>query len=317
MRQTVAVVFGVVLALAALGAAAVAGGLAGVVVGATLPGLQVQERHITGEGPDKIALIRITGPITRDGTAGLFAPAASSRRIVELLDRAERDEAVRAVILELNTPGGSVVASAEIHAKVAALRRAGKPVVAQMTETAASGGYYIAAATSHIVADHSTITGSIGAIVGLANIEEFNRKIGIRVVVFRSGRLKDIGNPNRPITPEEVAILQGLVDEIHRRFVDVVAQGRRIDRSRVLRLADGRILTGQQALRLGLVDSLGQFPDAVAVALRLANLQRARVIEYPTPGFLRALPGLASWPLRAFARESAPAPFSLQYLMVP
>jgi protease-4 len=319
VRQTVAIVVGIVLALVALGTATTFGGFVGFAAGAALAGIGPPgERHIAGEGPDKIALIRVTGPITRDGEAGLFGPAASSRRIIELLDRAERDAAVRAVILELNTPGGSVVASAEIHARVLALRQAGKPVIVRMTETAASGGYYIASAASHIVADPSTITGSIGVIVVLANIEEFNRKIGIRTIVFRSGRFKDIGNPNRPVTPEETVIIRGLVDEIHQRFVDVVAQGRRMDRPRVLRVADGRIFTGREALRLGLVDSLGQFPETVAVALRLANLERARIVEYPTDGLLQALVGFATWPLRPIAgQQGSAAAFSLQYLMVP
>lgn len=290
----------------------------GLVAGAGLAGGgPAQERHVSGEGPDKIALIRITGPIVREGGMSVFGPVASSRQIVELLDRAERDSAVKAVILELNTPGGSVVASAEIHAKVASLRRAGKPVIARMTETAASGGYYVAAAADHIVADPSTITGSIGVIVALPNLEEFNRKIGIRAVVFKSGRFKDMGNPNRPITPEEAALFRGLVDEIYQRFVDVVAEGRRMDRSRVLQFADGRILTGRQALRAGLVDSLGQFPQALAEALRRTNLDRARVVEYPPGGLLQALVGLAAWPPRPTAPGRAVSPFTLQYLMVP
>jgi protease-4 len=223
---------------------------------------------------------------------------------------------VKAVLLELNTPGGSVVASAQIHQAVLQLRRAGKPVVALLTEVAASGGYYVAAGADRIVTDPSTLTGSIGVIVVLPNLEEFNRRVGLRTVVFKSGRFKDMGNPARALTAEEAALFQKLVDEAYGRFVDVVAQGRRMDRTRVLRLADGRVYTGAQAYRLGLVDALGSFDDAVSTALQLARLSRARVVEYTGAGWLGNLLDLR---LRAGGLPDLrpEQPFSLQYLMVP
>lgn len=311
-------VAGAVLALVALLVAALAGFGAGLAFGSGLRGPAGRgERVVSGDGPDKVALIRLVGAISQEG-GGLLSlgPAVSSRRVLEQLERARRDRAVRAVIVELNTPGGSVVASAQIHDKLAQLRREGKPVVALMTEVAASGGYYVAAAADRIVADPSTLTGSIGVIVVLPNLQEFNRRIGVRTVVFKSGRFKDMGNPDRPLTPEEAALFQGIVDEAYRRFVDVVAQGRRMERARALQLADGRVYTGSQAQRLGLVDVLGSFDQAVSEALQLARIPRARVVEYSEGGLFGSLLSLrAPGPAPAFAPQ--PQPFSLQYLMAP
>jgi len=332
MRQIVAVVLGLALALTALGGAFAAGFGLGTVVGAAggragavaglVPG--GPERRLGGAGPDKVAVIRIVGPITREGFSGLpfDSGGAASRRIAALLERARRDPAVKAVIVELNTPGGSVVASDEIARGLQALRRARKVAVALMTEVAASGGYYVASGADHIVADPTTITGSIGVIVTLANIQELSRKIGWRTIVFKSGAFKDLGNPNRPVTPQEAAILQGFVDEAYGRFVDVVAQGRRMDRARVRALADGRIYSGAQALRLGLVDSLGGFTEAVEAAKRRTGLADPLIVEYGGEGLLWALLGstgrrvrlwLGGPPVDELVRPEQP--IAVQYLM--
>ena len=329
MKQVLWVTVGIILALVALAGAALLGGIIGFLAGAggtaATGGLSSPpERHISGEGPDKIVVIRIVGPISREGVGfSVFASGAASRAIVQMLDRAQRDDAVRAVILELDTPGGSVVASDEVHAKVMTLRGAGKHVVALMTQTAASGGYYIAAATERIIADPTTVTGSIGVIVALPNLEELSRKLGIRTVIFKSGAFKDLGNPNRPMTPQEAAIFQQLVDEAYARFVDVVARGRKMDRAKVLHLADGRIYTGRQALQAGLVDAMGHSPEAVEAAMKLAGLTQARVIEYGGEGLLHSLIGGSTSRLRGWLwnpTDLYPAvrePFSVQYLMVP
>jgi protease-4 len=318
VRAAVVRAAGAVLAAVSLLGAALVGAAVGFVAGSGLkPPGALGERVVTGEGPDKVALVRVVGAISQEGGGLLsWGPAVSSRAVVERLRRALRDPAVKAVLLELNTPGGSVVASAQIHQAVLQLRRAGKPVVALLTEVAASGGYYVAAGADRIVADPSTLTGSIGVIVVLPNLEEFNRRVGLRTVVFKSGRFKDMGNPARALTAEEAALFQKLVDEAYGRFVDVVAQGRRMDRTRVLRLADGRVYTGAQAYRLGLVDALGSFDDAVSTALQLARLSRARVVEYTGAGWLGNLLDLR---LRAGGLPDLrpEQPFSLQYLMVP
>ncbi len=335
MRQTMWVAAGAVLAAVALAAAAAAGGVAGFLWGARM-GLArwdaPAERYLSGQGPAKIAVVRVVGPISREGRGvALLGTGASSRAIVALLERARRDPAIRAVIVELDTPGGSVVASDELYQALVALRRTGRPVVALLTEVAASGGYYVAAAADHIVAAPTTVTGSIGVIVALANTEALSRKIGVRTIVFKSGAFKDLGNPNRPMTPAEAAIVQRLVDEAYARFVDAVARGRRMDPARVRRLADGRIYTGLQAQRLGLVDSLGHLPAAVTVAMRRAGLAQATVVEYGAGGgVLQALLGALGRRLPVGWDAVAPAPvpeatgaalagwgISVQYLMVP
>jgi protease-4 len=317
MRQVIGVAMGVVLALASLVGAAGAGFVAGYMVCCGL-GRRAAEHVVTGTGPDRIVLVRLVGPIVREGGAFPFGSGVSSREVVTLLDRAQQDPRVRAVVLELNTPGGSVVASAEIHDRVLALRRAGKPVVALLTEVAASGGYYVAASADRIVADPSTITGSIGVIVVLTNVEELQRKLGIRTVVFKSGRFKDMGSPTRPISVEEARIFEGLVQEAYDRFVDVVVRGRHLDRTWVVRLADGRLYTGRQALRLGLVDRLGGRPEAFALARQLAHLAQATVIEYGRPGLVERLLGLVHDAVSSWSVHPGAAPaFSLQYRMVP
>ncbi len=331
MRRIIGIVVGVVLSLVALGGAALIGGIIGFATGGAAAGglaggltSGVPERHSRGAGPEKVAVIRVAGVIAGEDVFGLFGGSvASSRRIVSQLDRAEHDDAVKAVILEMDTPGGSVVASDEIYEKIQTLRQKGKLLVTLMTETAASGGYYVAAGTDHIVADPTTVTGSIGVIVALPNIQELSHKIGIRTIVFKSGAFKDLGSPNRPITPQEAAIFQGLVDEAYQRFVRIVASGRRMDRAKVLRLADGRIYTGQQAQRLGLVDSLGHFPEAVDVVKKRTGLRDPLIVEYGGEGFLRTLLGSAGQ--RVHLWLSGPEvlypglvrPFSIQYLMAP
>ncbi|MDR7595615.1 MAG: signal peptide peptidase SppA [Armatimonadota bacterium] len=318
MQRPVVWTAGVVLAVVALLVAALVGAAVGFALGTGLRPLgDAGERVVAGEGADKVALVRVVGAISQEGGGLLsFGPVASSRRVLEQLERARRDRAVKAVVVELNTPGGSVVASAQIHDKLVELRRAGKPVVALLTEVAASGGYYVAAGADRVVADPSTLTGSIGVIVVLPNLQEFNRRIGLRTVVFKSGRFKDMGNPDRSLTQEEAKLFQGIVDEAYRRFVDVVVQGRRMERSRVLQLADGRIYTGAQAQRLGLVDRLGSLQEAVSEALQLARIPRARVVEYTGGGWLGTLLGLRGpGTQRGWVPEAQP--FSLQYLMAP
>jgi protease-4 len=333
MKQVIAVVLGIVLGMVALGGALVTGLVLGLAAGAAGgaglsgfrggPGVAGPERHVGGAGPEKIVIIRVVGPIAQDDVGGLFGAGASSRHLVGLLDRAQRDDAVRAVILDMNTPGGGVTASNEIHQKVQAVRRAGKVVITLMTEVAASGGYYVAAGTDHIVADPSTITGSIGVIIALPNIQELSRKIGLRTVVFKSGVLKDMGSPDRPVTAQEAALFQGLVSEAYARFVEVVAAGRKMDRARVRRLADGRVYTGQQAQQLGLVDSLGHMPQAIDVAKKRARLNDPFIVEYGTEGILRALLGSTGRQVRvwlagpAALAPDAYRPFSIQYLMTP
>ncbi|HEX2183921.1 MAG TPA: signal peptide peptidase SppA, partial [Chloroflexota bacterium] len=247
-----------------------------------LAGGPFEEFPVEGEGADKIALIEVEGEIVSTEEEAL-GEGASAEELRAQLRQAARDDAVKAVILRVNSPGGSVVASDEIYRQVVELRRAGKTVVASMGEVAASGGYFISAGADSIVANPSTITGSIGVILVLLNLEGATGKLGVEPVVFISGRLKDIGSPFRDMTEEERQILQRLLDESYERFVEVVAEGRHMDELEVREIADGRPLSGFQAQRSGLVDTLGDLDTAIEEARRLAGLEEATVVEYRRP----------------------------------
>lgn len=241
------------------------------------------EDLLQGAGARKIAVVNVQGEIVSGSEGFLGSAQAVSGNLVSQLEQARNDDAVSAVILRLNTPGGSVVGSDEVSREIAKVRRAGKTVVAVMGEVAASGGYFIAAGANAIVANPSTITGSIGVIMVLLNLQGAAGKLGVKPIVVKAGRLKDIGSPFRRMTPTERRLFQRLLNEAHERFMNVVAQGRRMPMREVRRIADGRILSGDQARDLGLVDRLGTFDDAINEAKRLERLREARIVEYERP----------------------------------
>jgi protease-4 len=179
---------------------------------------------------------------------------------------------VRAVVLRINSPGGVVGPTQELVRAVQRLREAGKPVVASLGAVAASGGYYVAVAADSIYANPGTLTGSIGVIMQMANLENLMKKVGVEYVVIKSGQFKDVGNVARPMTPEERRTLQALLDDVHRQFIDAVAEGRKLDRARVVAFADGRVFSGAQAKSLSMVDELGGLEDAINAAAKRAGL---------------------------------------------
>ncbi len=183
-----------------------------------------------------------------------------------------KDENVRAILVRIDSPGGAIGPSQEVYREI---RRTitEKPVVASMGAIAASGGYYIASAANRIVANPGTITGSIGVIIMYPKVRELLDTIGLDVEVIKSGRLKDVGNPARDMSPEERQYIQGTVDEGHRQFIRDVALGRGLEEEKVREIADGRIMMGQTARELGLVDDLGNFEDAVETAARLGKIE--------------------------------------------
>lgn len=211
-----------------------------------------------GDSDERVAIIPIYNAIV-DGDSPANRSATGGDDIVRMLDAIAKDQDDwSGVILELDTPGGSVLASEEITDALARFKRETKlPVLAWMRGTAASAGYYISAPTDHIVASAHTFTGSIGVILEYYVLEELASDIGVEAVTIKSGKLKDIGNPLRKATPEERELFQTIIDEAYDAFVDVVATGRKMDEDEVRRLADGRIYTGRQAKELGLVDTLG------------------------------------------------------------
>jgi protease-4 len=210
----------------------------------------------------KIGVIAIEGVISSDLAEGT----------VQQLTKYKDDQAIKAVVLRIDSPGGGVASSQEIYEEVKRTRASGKLVVASLGSVAASGGYYIACVADRIFANAGTITGSIGVIVQLASAEELLRKVGVESTIITSGPFKDSGNPTRALRPEERQIFQALVDDVYQQFVEAVASGRSLALDQVRQAADGRIYTGRQAKDLRLVDELGSFQDAVAYAAATSGI---------------------------------------------
>jgi protease-4 len=196
----------------------------------------------------------------------------SSREMVQSLKQFGENKGIKAVVVRIDSPGGAVAPTQEIYDEIGKLRKK-KPVVASLGSTAASGGYYIAAGCDQVVANPGSLTGSIGVIMELGNVEELMKKLGLKGYSIKSGVNKDIGSPLRPLTPEGKAILQSLVDNVHAQFVSAVAKGRRMPEEKVRGLADGRVYSGEQAKKLGLVDVLGTMEDAVDLAAKRAGIE--------------------------------------------
>ena len=192
--------------------------------------------------------------------------------LVRELRRHRENPLVRAVVIRINSPGGVVAPTQELHGAIRRLREAGKPVVASLGAVAASGGYYVAVAADQIYANPGTLTGSIGVIMQLANVGGLMKKVGVDYVTVKAGQFKDIGNLARPMTPAERHVLQSLLDDVHGQFIQAVADGRKLDRARVVQFADGRIFSGAQAKSLRMIDALGGLEDAVNGAATLAGL---------------------------------------------
>jgi protease-4 len=229
-----------------------------------------QAAGASGSGREVIAVVELQGPITLSlGNFGGTDVEGTLRHLRSLRDRPE----VKAVLLRINSPGGSVAAVQEIHQEVLALKKAGKKVIASFGDVAASGGYYIAAAADKIVADPGTLTGSIGVILQMGNVQELFKKVGLRVETFKSGEMKDAGSPFRPLREEERRVYQRLVTDAYEQFFRAVAEGRGMTDARLRPLADGRVFTGVQAKDAGLVDVLGNFETSVQVARELAGIR--------------------------------------------
>jgi protease-4 len=218
---------------------------------------------------DRIALIRVEGVIL------------DAQTTVGDLKRFGDNPSIKAIVLRIDSPGGGVVPSQEIHDAVQRVRtKSNKAVIASMGSVAASGGYYIAAATDRIVANPGTLTGSIGVIMETANVEGLLQKIGVEGVVIKSGKYKDVGSPLRKMTDEERGLMQKVMDDVHKQFIEAVASGRSLELTDVQALADGRIFTGRQAKDARLVDELGDLEDAIQLAADVAGIEgEPKVIE--------------------------------------
>jgi protease-4 len=242
----------------------------------------------------EVGIIYVEGVIANGRSGGTaLSDQTVSEDVAAALREAARSPEIKAVVIRLNSPGGTAAAAQEIGAEVDRLRKSGKKVVASMGDTAASGAYWIAAGTDSIVANPGTMTGSIGVIMERYDLQGLYGNIGVDTETFKSGPYKDMGSSNRSTTPEEQAIFQSMIDDIYSQFVDYVAQGRQMDAARVRTLADGRVYTGRQAKELGLVDQLGDFHDAVLLAGFLAGIPgEPAVVELGPNNIFRDLFGI-------------------------
>lgn len=212
-------------------------------------------------GGSKVAVVELQGPIYE------------SKKIVRQLEKFGEQNSIKAIIFRINSPGGGVAQSQEIYDAVRKVRDNGKPVVASMGSMAASGGYYVACGSDTIMANPGTTTGSIGVIAEFISFGELLGKIGIHIDVVKSGRFKDSGSPYRALNPAERKYFQDWVNDAYDQFVEVVARERGLSKEKTLRLADGKVFTGRQAVKNGLVDCLGDYKDAVHLAAQMAGIK--------------------------------------------
>jgi len=296
-----------VLALALLGSLLLNAVLGLATVGASLetrtgPGFDEVLLDGRASASEKVVVLPIHGIIMEEGEG----PGAvrSVSRMRSMLRRLRQDEAVKAIVLDIDSPGGGVTASDQIYHELSRFRKeSGIPIVALFGDVAASGGYYVAMASDRIVAHTTTITGSIGVISQFPQVRQLMDRIGVEVLTIKSlnekgqTSFKDIGSPFRDMRPEEQALIQTLITRMWERFVDVVAEGRKahLDRNQVRSLADGRIFTGQQALDLKLIDALGYQEDAFRQARELGRATEAKVVRLRTrETFLDLLTGFGA-----------------------
>jgi protease-4 len=217
---------------------------------------------------EKVGVVKVEGIILK------------SQPVIDQLHRYKKNRTIKAVVLRVDSPGGAVGPAQEIFEEVKRLSES-KPVVVSMGSVAASGAYYISAPASWLIANPGTITGSIGVVMDVRNLEDLLSWMKIKHETIKSGQMKDIGSPYREMTDEERAHLQGIIQDVHQQFEQAVAEGRKLDMDKVHVLADGRIFTGRQALGQGLVDQLGNLPDAINKAAELAGIKGEPEVVWP------------------------------------
>jgi protease-4 len=248
----------------------------------------LKEKKVEGSGREKILLLDISNIITDEEEQrplGMQARESTVARVREALKKAKKDPNVRALILRIDSPGGGVTASDIVYREVKRFKEERQiPVYAVMMDTAASGGFYVALAADRIFAHPTTVTGSIGVVMLNLNVAKLFDKIGVADTTIKSGPHKDIGSPFRQPTESDRQILQGVIDNLYARFLERVREGRKgVDEKQLKELADGRILTADQALKAGLIDQIGYLDDAVTQARQAAGLEEASVVIYHRP----------------------------------
>ncbi|MEW6620171.1 MAG: signal peptide peptidase SppA [bacterium] len=228
----------------------------------------------------KIAVVHIYGAITlSDDVGGLYKPFRGTQYIIDQLKKFKKEPNIAAVILRINSPGGTVAAVQEIYQQIQELKKAKKKVVVSIGDISASGAYYIACGADKIVANQGSLIGSIGVIMTLPSIHGFLEKVGVKFNIIKSGKYKDIGSAFKEMNEEEKVILQGVIDNAYNQFFNVVAENRpEIKKEKLMSLADGRIFTGEQAKEVGLIDELGTYEDVIKFTAKLANIEGEPVV---------------------------------------
>ena len=248
----------------------------------------LEEETVEGKGDPKILLLDLSGLLAEDSPSfSLTTPPPRVpllARVREELQKAADDDGIKAVIVRINSPGGTITASDIVYREIQTFKAKRKiPVIAAMMDVAASGGYYAALAADRILAHPTTVTGSIGVVMLTVNAQGLLEKLGVAPLAIKSGEMKDAGSPFRKLTDQERAVFQSLIDEMFSRFVRLIVESRKIPEDRVRGFADGRIYTAEQARALGLVDRIGYLDDAIDMAKEAAGIKEARVVMYHRP----------------------------------
>lgn len=230
----------------------------------------------------KVLLVNINGVISDQPKSGFLSSGPSLLdRVMMQLKKAEKDKNIKTLLLKINTPGGGVTTSDILyHELMAFKKRTGKKVYVQMMDVTASGGYYISMAADHIQAHPTTVTGSVGVITILPEIYDLTQKIGVEVKTYKTGPMKDTGSPFRKFTPADDAEMQSMVDQMAQRFYHVVQSNRHLPPQTLKAVKTARVYTGEEALKAGLIDSVGYLSDAVQQACKLGGNQRCDLVSY-------------------------------------
>src|SRR5690625_2709332 len=240
-----------------------------------------EEILIDGDAGEKVAVLSLIGTIENVAASPFGAEGYDHSLFLHMIDTAAEDPTVNAIVLEVDSPGGTVPETAEIHRKIVELQQDyDKPIYVSMGSMAASGGYYVSAPADKIFAESSTLTGSIGVIMESINVAGLAEKYGIEFNTIKSGKHKDIMSPSREMTEEEHEIMQSMIDEMYDEFVDIIVDGRDLSESHVREIGDGRIYTGKQAIEVGLVDEIGSRDDTIFQMIDDYGLQDPQVVQY-------------------------------------
>lgn len=245
----------------------------------------LQEQLLEGSGGEKILLIDISGVISEEKEGGIVEGIDMVARVKEELRRAAEDKSVKAIVLRVNSPGGTVTASDLIYHEIRRFKeRTGTKVIASILDVGASGAYYISMSADKIVAHPTSVTGSIGVIMLHVNLQGLLEKVGVGAEPIKSGANKDLGSPLKPLSPEDRRVLQGIINSMYGRFLEVIVEGRpELSPERIKELADGRVYTSVDAKEFGLIDQIGYLDEAIDLAKSEAGIQQAKVVLYKRP----------------------------------